>query len=95
MTDKELIEEIMQTGFEVAMSGDPFRTGKENEIIQKKEYEKAIKKYTKAFQRVREEERAICRQIFIDEVDWGEWYLSTENIPEIVGEIFDEARKDK
>ena len=35
-----------------------------------------------------EEERAICRQIYIGEVDWAEWAMSDEE----AGEEFDEAR---
>ena len=37
-----------------------------------------------------EYERAICRQIFIDEVDWSEWGCSNEE----AGEDFDLARKE-
>lgn len=39
-------------------------------------------------QRIREHERSICRQIFIDEVDWAEWGMSDED----AGERFDEER---
>lgn len=36
---------------------------------------------------LKERERAICRQIFIDEVDWSEWGVSAKE----AGETFDEA----
>lgn len=47
---KELVKEIMQTGFDVAMGGDAFKSEEENKKLQEKEYYKAIEKYTKAIQ---------------------------------------------
>lgn len=37
----------------------------------------------------KEEERKKCRQIFIDEVDWAEWGIDSDQ----AGEKFDEARE--
>ena len=45
--NKELVKEIMQEGFECAMTGDIFKTDEENEIIRNKLYTDTVDKYTK------------------------------------------------
>jgi len=44
---RELIIDIMQAGFDVAMGGDAFATQKENKEWQKKEYDKVLEQFTK------------------------------------------------
>lgn len=44
---QELVKEIMQEGFECAMTGDMFKTGAENEILRNKVYADTVEKYTK------------------------------------------------
>jgi hypothetical protein len=56
----------------------------------------AIKSYTEGIVKIvlskvkeaREEEREICKKIYIDEVDWSEWAISDKE----AGEDFDEER---
>lgn len=45
-------------------------------------------KLTQSKEEAVKEEREICRQIFIDEVDWAEWSMSEID----AGKEFDEAR---
>lgn len=43
----KLVENIMQSGFEAAMGGDPFKSEEENKVMLEKMYEDYVKKYTK------------------------------------------------
>lgn len=45
--EEELVEEIMQTGFDVAMGGQYDKSEEWNNKYLEKEYQKAIKKYSK------------------------------------------------
>lgn len=53
-------------------------------------YNKTRKRVSSLLTNKIKEERAICRKIFIDNVDWSEWGVSDEE----AGEDFDEARKE-
>ena len=44
---EELVKEIMQTGFDVAMGGDAFKSEEENKQEQERQYDIAVKKYAK------------------------------------------------
>ena len=46
----ELIKEIMQEGFNVAMGGDVFKSEEWNKKNQENEYNKAVLKYSKRLQ---------------------------------------------
>lgn len=48
-TIEEIVKEIMQAGFDVAMGGDLFKNEEENKKLQEQEYKKVVEKYSQTF----------------------------------------------
>lgn len=49
---RRLVEQIMQEGFEVAMTGNYDKSEEWNTLNQSKEYDKAVEKYTEKIKRL-------------------------------------------
>lgn len=65
---KELVKEIMQTGFDIAMGGDCFLSEKENKELQEKRYDEAVDKYVSELEKVRQETIEELKEIIEDDV---------------------------
>jgi len=67
---RELIIDIMQAGFDVAMGGDAFATQKENKEWQKKEYDKVLEQFTKKIETaLKETIEATCNAMLVEEIE--------------------------
>ncbi len=69
---KELVQEIMQAGFDVAMGGDSFKSEEENEQEQRRQHEAMVKKYAKLLEQRDATAHAVGREEAFKNV--GSWY---------------------
>ena len=90
----DIVKEIMQNGFDVAMGGDVFKSEEENKKIQEEKYTETIKKYSdillSSLQQVREEtikeEHEICKKIHL--IELNRWSIYEPNADECFEEEY-------